>query len=66
MDGYTEFGVISSMLYPDWFDSPEGKEGGAAFTEKRAPRFWSLREREAKARDELLDHYERESARDSE
>ncbi len=30
MDGYAEMGVISSQLYPDWFDMPEGKEGGAA------------------------------------
>ena len=46
------------MLYPDWFDSPEGKEGGAAFTEKRTPRFWGLRQREAQMRDELLAEYE--------
>jgi naphthoate synthase/2-ketocyclohexanecarboxyl-CoA hydrolase len=51
-------GVISSALYPDWFDSPEGKEGGAAFVEKRPPRFWSLRQREAQARQQLADEYE--------
>jgi naphthoate synthase/2-ketocyclohexanecarboxyl-CoA hydrolase len=60
MDGYQEFGVISSMLYPDWFDSPEGKEGGAAFSEKRTPRFWSLRQREAEARDRLAGQYQQE------
>ena len=37
MDGFAEMGVISGTLYPDWFDSPEGKEGAAAFTEKRPP-----------------------------
>jgi naphthoate synthase/2-ketocyclohexanecarboxyl-CoA hydrolase len=60
MDGYQEFGVISSQLYPDWFDSPEGKEGGAAFVEKRPPRFWDIRQREAEARDRLRDDYERD------
>src|SRR3990170_2733159 len=40
MDGYAELGVISSQFYPDWFDMPEGKEGGAAFMEKRRPQFW--------------------------
>ena len=58
MDGYAEFGVISSMLYPDFFDSPEGKEGGAAFMAKRPPRFWELRRREADAREELRKQYE--------
>jgi len=58
MDGYAEFGVISSMLYPDWFDSPEGKEGGAAFSEKRPPRFWPLRRREAEERAKLREEYD--------
>jgi len=61
MDGYAEFGVISSMLYPDWFDMPEGKEGGAAFVAKRPPRFWELRRREAEARERLREEYEGES-----
>lgn len=60
MDGYAEMGVISSQYYPDWFDMPEGKEGGAAFTEKRPPRFWSIRERERKMRAELMSEYESE------
>jgi naphthoate synthase/2-ketocyclohexanecarboxyl-CoA hydrolase len=60
MDGYAEMGVISSQFYPDWFDMPEGKEGGAAFTGKRPPRFWSLRSREAEMRKKLIDEYERE------
>jgi naphthoate synthase/2-ketocyclohexanecarboxyl-CoA hydrolase len=53
-------GTISSQFYPDWFDMPEGKEGGASFTEKRPPRFWSLRKREAEMRKQLIDEYERE------
>ena len=61
MDGFAEMGVISSTMYPDWFDSPEGKEGGAAFTEKRPPRFWELRAREAQRRDEMLSQDENES-----
>jgi naphthoate synthase/2-ketocyclohexanecarboxyl-CoA hydrolase len=59
MDGYSEMGVISSQLYPDWFDMPEGKEGGAAFSEKRRPRFWSLRREERRLRQRLLEDYER-------
>ena len=57
MDGYKELGVISSQLHPDWFDMPEGKEGGAAFMEKRTPRFWDIRKREAELRKQLLDEY---------
>ncbi len=59
MDGYAELGVISSQLYPDWFDTPEGKEGGQAFVEKRQPRFYELRAREAAARQALRDAYEK-------
>ena len=58
MDGYAEMGVISGQFYPDWFDMPEGKEGGAAFTDKRPPRFWQLRERERQMRRDLLRQYE--------
>jgi naphthoate synthase/2-ketocyclohexanecarboxyl-CoA hydrolase len=36
---------------------PEGKEGGAAFTEKRKPGFWKIREAEAEAREQLLRDY---------
>ncbi|MFQ5666622.1 MAG: enoyl-CoA hydratase-related protein [Candidatus Binatia bacterium] len=43
MDGYADLGVISSRLYPNWFDTAEAKEGPAAFAEKRRPRFWRLR-----------------------
>jgi dihydroxynaphthoic acid synthetase len=59
MDGYTEMGIVSGQFYPDWFDMPEGKEGGASFTEKRPPRFWALRKREAEMRSELQAEYEK-------
>ena len=58
MDGYTEMGIISGQFYPDWFDMPEGKEGGASFQEKRPPRFWSLRQREAEMRAQFQKEYE--------
>ena len=60
MDGYAELGVISSQLYPDWFDMPEGKEGGAAFSQKRTPRFWRLRARERELRRQLASEYDEE------
>jgi len=60
MDGYQEMGVISGEYYPDWFDMPEGKEGGASFMEKRSPKFWSLRKREAEMRQKLIEEYEAE------
>jgi len=60
MDGYSEMGVISSQMYPDWFDMPEGKEGGAAFVDKRPPRFWTIREAEAAMRSELNARYDAE------
>ena len=61
MDGYRESCVTSAAMYPDWFDMPEGKEGGAAFIAKRKPEFWRLREREADMRQELLDAYQNET-----
>jgi naphthoate synthase len=60
MSGYEEMGMISSRLYPDWFDSPEGKEGGNAFVAKRKPRFWELRKRAAVKLRELIDEYDNE------
>ena len=62
MSGYEEMGVISSRMYPDWFDSPEGKEGGNAFVAKRKPRFWELRKRTAEKHKELIDRYEDEES----
>ena len=58
LDGYKEPCAISAALYPDWFDMPEGKEGGAAFVEKRPARFWDIRLREAQMRQTLLEEYE--------
>jgi 1,4-dihydroxy-2-naphthoyl-CoA synthase len=58
MDGYNEMGIISSQFYPDWFDMPEGKEGGASFTEKRSPEFWAIRKREAEMHLARLKEYE--------
>ncbi|MBK7250819.1 MAG: enoyl-CoA hydratase/isomerase family protein [Gammaproteobacteria bacterium] len=58
MDGYREPGITSASMYPDWFDMPEGKEGGAAFVAKRKAEFWAIREREARAQRELLREYE--------
>jgi len=43
MDTFPDMGIMSSRLYSDWFDSPEGKEGSVAFMEKRRPQFWRLR-----------------------
>jgi naphthoate synthase/2-ketocyclohexanecarboxyl-CoA hydrolase len=43
MDGYTEMGVISHSMYPDWFDSAECAEGPASFSERRTPEFWKIR-----------------------
>lgn len=61
MDGYMEMGVISSQFYPDWFDMPEGKEGGFAFVEKRKPEFWKLRRSAAEKQRELMERYDREA-----
>lgn len=58
MDGYMEMGIISSMRYPDWFDMPEGREGGASFTEKRPPKFWPIRQRHAELDDQAMAEYE--------
>lgn len=59
MDGYADLGMISSRLYPDWFDLPEGKEGAAAFVEKRRPQFWRLRKQEQEMRRELVEKYQK-------
>jgi len=59
MDGYQEMGTLSSQFYPDWFDMPEGKEGGASFSEKRTPKFWDIRKRAAEAQKELQEEFEK-------
>ena len=58
MDGYRDPCITSAGMYPDWFDMPEGKEGGAAFMAKRKPEFWDIRRREAEGRAQLLADYE--------
>ena len=62
MDGYQEMGTISSNFYPDWFDSAEGQEGGAAFLEKRTPQFWRIRREEAEAREQAQNDTTTESS----
>ncbi|MBT4520908.1 MAG: hypothetical protein HOC23_12970 [Halieaceae bacterium] len=62
MDGYKESCINSGSMYPDWFDMPEGKEGGEAFVNKRRPKFWDIRKREAQMREELMAEYEAEIA----
>ena len=64
MDGYKEPCAISAAMYPDWFDMPEGKEGGAAFVEKRPAKFWDIRAREAEMHQKLLEEYESLQAKD--
>jgi len=58
MDGYQEMGILSSNFYPDWFDEPEGKEGGFSFSEKRPPRFWDIRKERAAALQKLSDEFD--------
>lgn len=36
-------GYHSSLLYPDWFDTEECREGVQSFLEKRKPGFWKIR-----------------------
>jgi naphthoate synthase/2-ketocyclohexanecarboxyl-CoA hydrolase len=57
MDGYAEMGILSSQMYPHWFDMPEGKEGGFAFMDKRKAEFWRLREEEETRRREFAAGY---------
>jgi naphthoate synthase/2-ketocyclohexanecarboxyl-CoA hydrolase len=41
------FGQQSRLMYPDWFEMKECKEGPKAFMEKRTPNFWKIRQEEA-------------------
>jgi len=43
IDAFPATGLLSNWLYPGWFDTKEGKEGGQAFMEKRKPDFWRTR-----------------------
>ncbi len=49
LDTMPQFGLISAELYPDWFESKEGREGSAAFLEKRKPDYWKIRAESAGA-----------------
>lgn len=44
IDSIQQPGLMGGWLYPDWFESHEGKEGSVAFMEKRKPDFWSARQ----------------------
>lgn len=46
MDQMQQLGLMGTWLYPDWFESHEGKEGSMAFMEKRKPDFWQARKRD--------------------
>lgn len=50
IDRMQQLGLMGSWLYPDWFESNEGKEGSAAFTEKRKPDFWAARNKDIAGR----------------
>ena len=43
------YGQTSRLMYPNWFDSKECKEGPKAFMEKRKPDFWKIRKEEIEA-----------------
>jgi len=64
MDGYLEMGILSSQMYPDWFDMPEGKEGANAFLAKRKPAYWKIRQQAAEAQARLIAEYESERDKD--
>ena len=64
LDTMPQIGAQMNWLYPDFFDIPEGREGGAAFLEKRRPRFWQLRRREVELLRRALDALEEELERE--
>ena len=47
------YGQMSRVMYPDWFDSKECKEGPKAFMEKRKPDFWKIRKAEIETKKKL-------------
>jgi len=61
IDTMPPLGIISSMLYPDWFDTPEGREGVMAFLEKRKTRFWKIRKQEVELRKKVQEMMAKES-----
>ncbi|MSQ24901.1 MAG: 1,4-dihydroxy-6-naphthoate synthase [Dehalococcoidia bacterium] len=44
IDAMPNIGLKVASMYPDFFDSPECKEGPASFLEKRQPNFWKARQ----------------------
>lgn len=46
LDQMQQVGLMGGWLYPDWFESNEGKEGSVAFMEKRKPDFWTARKKD--------------------
>ncbi len=64
LDTMPQIGAQMNWLYPDFFDIPEGREGGTAFLEKRRPRFWQLRRREVELLRRALDALEEELERE--
>jgi len=61
IDTLPPLGNIASWLHPDFFDTPEGKEGAVAFMERRKPRFWKIRKAEVEVRKKLQELMKEES-----
>jgi naphthoate synthase/2-ketocyclohexanecarboxyl-CoA hydrolase len=59
LDTMPQLGNIANWLHPDYFDTPEGKEGATAFMEKREPQFWKIRKAEAEARKKAMEMMEK-------
>lgn len=50
LDSLPQLGTQYNTLYPNYFDTPEGREGSQAFMEKRKPAFWKIRKAEIEAK----------------
>ncbi|MDP6511159.1 MAG: enoyl-CoA hydratase-related protein [Dehalococcoidia bacterium] len=59
LDTMPQLGNIANWLHPDYFDTPEGKEGATAFMEKREPQFWKIRKAEADVRKKAMEMMEK-------
>ncbi|MFA4915615.1 MAG: enoyl-CoA hydratase-related protein [Syntrophales bacterium] len=61
LDSLPSIGVTGNMLYPNYLDTPEGREGSTAFMERRPTRFWKIRKAEAEkkkeAQEELMKRF---------
>lgn len=53
LDSLPQLGVHGNMLYPDYLETPEGREGSQAFMEKRKPQFWKIRKAEIEAKKKI-------------